>query len=213
MSIIDRVTGDSEKQKDNYKVSPTPKHLKRPEKVAIITSNETEDLEFFYPYYRLSEAGYTVDIITPNGGKFAGKHGLGLNETKPIADAKPADYALLYLPGGKAPSELRENGYVLTFVREFARSGKAIASVCHGPQILISAGVVQGKQIAAWPEVGKELQEAGATFVDEALVEDGQFITSRKPGDLPRHLYGIMQYLEGNYSTTQSHTARKAAGA
>lgn len=211
MSIIDRVTGDSEKQKDNYMVSPTPERLRKTEKIAIITGQETEDLEFFYPYYRLSEEGYEVDVITPDGGKLEGKHGLGINQTKSISAVRPADYALLYLPGGKAPSELRKNDAVLAFVREFARSGKAIAAVCHGPQILISAGLIKGKQMAAWPEVGKELKEAGATFVDEALVEDGQFITARKPGDLPRHLYGVLQYLKNNYSTTQSRSERKAS--
>ncbi|MEJ0010520.1 MAG: DJ-1/PfpI family protein [Alphaproteobacteria bacterium] len=143
-------------------------------------------MEFFYPYYRLTEAGYDVEIFTEKGGKFEGKHGLGLNETKPIGQADIEDYALLYLPGGKAPAELRKNEKVVSFVRAFGATGKPIAAICHGPQLLIAADLVRGREIAAWPEIRDEVEKAGATFIDEALVEDGQFITGRMPGDLPR---------------------------
>lgn len=202
---------DTVKPKDHYLVSPTPERLKKAEKIAILTADATEDLEFFYPYYRFTEEGYAVDVITPHGGKLAAKHGLGINQTKAVTTAKPADYALLYIPGGKAPEELRKDETVLAFVKEFARSGKAIAAVCHGPQVLIAAGLAKGKQMAAWPEIAKEITEAGGTFVDEALVEDGQFITARKPGDLHRHLYGAMRYLSGNYDTKENRNERKAS--
>jgi protease I len=200
----------NDNEKDNHAVSPIPERLRKEEKIAIITADNTEDIEFFYPYYRLTEEGYSVDVITPDGGKFACKHGLGLKKTKPIESVRPEDYVLIYLPGGKAPAELRKNEQVLSFVKEFAASGKPIAAVCHGPQVLISADLVRGKQIAAWPEVADELRKAGATFVDEALVEDGQFITARKPGDLHRHLFGVLQYLKGNVRN-ESRDARKAA--
>lgn len=188
---------DSSKEKDNYSPAPTPERLKKNVKVAILTADKTEDLEFFYPFYRLCEAGYTVDVITPDGGKFAGKHGIGLNETKALKDCRAMDYALLYIPGGKAPAELRKNEEVLTFVREFVNSGKPVAAICHGPQVLISAGVVRGKTLAAYSEVAEELKDAGAMYADEALKIDGQFITARVPGDLPRHMCGVMDALEG----------------
>jgi len=207
------IFGDDKQEKDNYAVAPIPERLRKNEKVAIITADNTEDLEFFYPYYRLSEEGYQVDVITPKGGKFEAKHGLGLKQTKPIKEARPQDYALLYIPGGKAPAELRKNDEVLNFVREFASSRKPIAAICHGPQVLVSAGLVRGKQMAAWPEVAKEIEEAGGIFVDEALVEDGQFITGRKPGDLHRHLYGVLQYLSGKATTDKSRSERKSSAA
>ena len=210
MSIMDTLTG--KEPEDNHKVVPIPERLRKQEKIIIITGDNTEDIEFFYPYYRLTEAGYTVDVVTKKGGKFAGKHGLGLQDTKSIADVRPEEYALLYLPGGKAPAELRENEAVIEFVKTFAASGKPVAAICHGPQILITADLVRGKQMACWPEVAKELQEAGGIFVDEALVEDGQFITGRKPGDLHRHLFGVLQYLEGKVSGS-SRSERKAKGA
>lgn len=202
----------SKPEKDTHAVAPIPERLRKNERVLIITADKVEDTEFFYPYYRLTEEGYNVDVATPKGGKFEGKHGMGLLNSLEIENVRPENYALLYLPGGKAPSELRDNEAVLKFVREFARSGKPIAAICHGPQILISADLVRGKQIACWPEVAKELGEAGGIFVDEALVEDGQFITARMPGDLHRHLYGVLQYLKGSV-TNQSRDSRKSSAA
>ncbi len=202
----------SKPEKDTHAVAPIPDRLRKNERVVILTANKTEDTEFFYPYYRLTEEGYTVDVVTPEGGEFKGKNGLGLQETKAIKDVNPSDYVLLYIPGGKAPAELRENEAVLTFVKEFARSGKPVASICHGAQVLISANLLSGKQIAAWPEMADELKEAGATFINEALVEDGQFITARMPGDLHRHMYGVIQALKGNVGT-ESRSARKNTAA
>jgi protease I len=206
------IFSDKNKEKDTYAVAPIPERLRKNKKVIIITADNTEDLEFFYPYYRLTEEGYTVDVVTPEGGKFEGKHGLGLKTTKPISEVQPYDYVLLYIPGGKAPAELRKNEAVLNFMKEFAHIGRPIAAICHGPQVLISAGLVKGKQMACWPEVAEELIEAGGTFVDEALVEDGQFITGRMPGDLHRHLYGVLQYLKGNVSN-QRRDVRKSSAA
>lgn len=190
--------------KDMYKAAPTPERLKKAERVLILTADDTQDLEFFYPYYRLSEEGYIVDVATPKGGSFKGKMGMGLKQTHAIKDVRPSDYALLYIPGGKAPAELRKIDRVLQFVKEFAASGKPIAAICHGPQVLVSADVVRGKTLAAYPEVKKELEEAGAQFTDEALQIDGQFITARVPGDLPRHLCGVINTLQGKQSGIKS---------
>lgn len=191
-------------EKDTHAVAPIPERIQKHERVIIITADKVEDTEFFYPYYRLTEEGYQVDVVTPDGGEFEGKHGIGLKDSLAIKKVSPDNYALLYLPGGKAPAELRKNDEVINFVKEFAQSGKPIAAVCHGPQILISADLVRGRRMACWPEVKEELEEAGGTFVDEALVEDGQFITARMPGDLPRHLYGVLQSLNGNAMPNQS---------
>lgn len=182
---------------DNYKAAPMPGRLHKNSRVAIVTGNNTEDLEFFYPYYRFCEAGYQVDVITPEGGPFEGKKGLGLKETLKVEAANPSDYDLLYLPGGRAPAELREDAAIVDFIRNFAQTDKPIASICHGAQLLIAADLVKGAHIAAWPEMKEEVEDACAVFVDEALVQDGRFITARKPGDLPRHLAGVLDYLNG----------------
>ncbi len=182
-----------------------PERLKKNERIVIITADNVEDLEFFYPYYRFNEEGYDVDVVTPEGGSFKGKHGYELKNTKSINDVNASDYVLLYLPGGKAPEKLRKDERVLSFVKRFAANSKPIASICHGAQILISADLVKGFRIAAWPEIKKEVEEAGGIFVDEALVESGQFITSRKPGDLHRHLDGVMRKLR------ETNTRQKTA--
>ncbi len=200
--------GTSDSTKDMHAATPTPARELKSQKIAIITSDKVEDVEFFYPYYRFNEAGYTVDVITAEGGSFEGKHGLGLKDSKAIESANPSDYALLYLPGGKTPMSLKENESVLNFVRTFCKSGKPVAAICHGPQILAAAGVITGKTLSAFPEVKQELEDAGASWTDEALQIDGQFITARYPGDLPRHLHGVMDALE---KTSTSQSQRTAA--
>ncbi|MGE3622768.1 MAG: DJ-1/PfpI/YhbO family deglycase/protease [Bdellovibrionales bacterium] len=164
--------------------------------VLIITDNGTEDLEFFYPYYRFIEAGYKVDVATPDGRMFAGKHGLGLKESKKIKDMKEENYVLLYLPGGQAPASLKNNLDVLAITRSFAAKEKPIAAICHGPQILAAAGVIDKRKLAAWPEVKDEVVTAGAVFVDKETLTDGPFITARWPGDLPAFMKETLKYLE-----------------
>ncbi len=203
--------GASNQEKDIHAVVPIPERLMKNKKVAILTADQTEDTEFFYPYYRLTEAGYTVDVVTAKGGAFAGKHGLGLKKSKAVSEVKATDYELLYIPGGKAPESLRQDQSVLKFVKEYAATGKPIAAICHGPQVLCAADLVKGKQLAGYPGIRQELEQAGATFVDEALVEDGQFITGRLPGDLHRHLYGVLQVLEGKQGEKPSAEKRNAA--
>ncbi len=214
MNIMDTITNtlSSKGAQDNHAVVPIPERLKKNERIIIITDDNAEDTEFFYPYYRLTEAGYDVDVVTMDGGPFECKHGLGLSASKSIREVRAQNYVLLYLPGGKAPAELREDDAVLAFVKEFAISGRPIAAICHGPQLLVSAGLVRGRQIAAWPEVREEIEKAGGTYVDEALVIDGPFITARKPGDLHRHLWGVMQYLEGKIEN-KGRAERKASAA
>lgn len=183
--------------KDIYAPAPLPDRVRKQERVAIITGNETEDLEFFYPYYRLTEAGYQVDVITESGGAFSGKHGLTLQNSKAITEVLPEDYVLLYLPGGKAPAKLAKNQQVLSFITSFAKTNRPIAAICHGPQLLVAAGLVRGRTLSAYPEVAKEIEQAGGKWVDEALQMDGQFITARVPGDLHRHLDGVFEALQG----------------
>jgi protease I len=172
--------------KDTYQ--PETINRNAPRTILILTANNTEDLEFFYPYYRFIEAGYKVDVATPDGESFKGKQGLGLKESRKIADIKADDYELLYVPGGKAPAELKKNSGALQLVKQFVSQNKLIAAICHGPQLLAAAGVIDGHKISAWPEIEDEVREAGATYVNKETVIDGKFITARWPGDLPAHM-------------------------
>lgn len=155
------------------------------ERILIVTADGTEDTEFFYPYYRFIEEGFAVDVATPKGS-FKGKNGSGLQTTKTLADVKEADYAMLYIPGGKAPEALKKEALAVELVQAFAHTGKPIAAICHGPQLLAEADVIQDKAIAGYPEIEDEVKEAGASFMNEETVEDGLFVTARWPGDLPK---------------------------
>lgn len=167
---------------------PETQNRNSPGAVLILTADKVEDTEFFYPFYRFIEEGFRVDVVTPDGGPFKGKNGSGLQETKKISEIAPENYQLLYIPGGKAPEKLKKNEEALELVRFFARNGRPIAAICHGSQVLAAADLIQGRQIAAWPEVEKEIRDAGGSYVNDETVVDGLFITARWPGDLPSHV-------------------------
>jgi len=164
--------------------------------VLFITADGTEDFEFFYPYYRFIEEGLSVDVATPRG-TFKGKLGAGLKKTKTLADVSPDDYSFLYIPGGKAPEALKKEPQALELVRRFVSGGKIIAAICHGPQLLAKAGVIDGREISGWPEIQREIEEAGATFRDEQTLVDGQFVTARWPADLPYHVGRTLELVRG----------------
>lgn len=165
-------------------------------RIAVLTADKVEDVEFFYPYYRFTEAGYDVDVITPSGGVLTANRGMGIQETVALADVDPADYLMLYVPGGLAPTELRDNPAALDFVRAFAAADKPVGLVCHGPQMLVSAGLAGGRRLTSWYEVSQEIEAAGGTWINEPVVQDGAFFTARKPGDLPAEMHKIMQHLD-----------------
>ncbi|HYD19666.1 MAG TPA: type 1 glutamine amidotransferase domain-containing protein [Patescibacteria group bacterium] len=164
--------------------------------VLIITADKVEDLEFFYPYYRLVEENIRVDVATPNGGAFKGKNGYELKETLKLEGLNPDAYDLLLIPGGKAPEELRKNEAVVDFVRVFAATGKPIAAICHGPQLLATAGVIGGATLSGYPEIRGEIEAAGAAYAGKDALVDGQFITGRWPADLPAFTKAIMDQLK-----------------
>lgn len=181
---------------DIFSVQPltsTPKG-----RILMITADGVEDIEFFYPYYRFTEGGYSVDVVTPDGKGFKGKNGYELPDAMTLSDANPNNYDMLYIPGGKAPEKLKKEDVVVEFVKEFCETGKLVGAICHGPQLLAKAGVIDGKRIAAWPECQAEVEEAGAAWQDEPSVRDGQFITGRWPADLPVQMKDIFEALKNN---------------
>lgn len=164
--------------------------------IAILTADQVEDVEFFYPYYRFVEEGYDVDVLTPSGDSLTGYKGLVLSTgITAVKDAKSADYDMLFIPGGLAPAEVRDSRDAIAFVRDFAGSGKLIGAVCHGPQVLVTAGLVDGRKMTSWREVAPEIREAGGDYQDAPMVEDGQFVTARKPGDMPLAMRRIFERL------------------
>ena len=159
-------------------------------KVAIVATDGFEQVELTKPKKFLEDEGAQVDVISLKSGSIKGwdedKWGDKVDVDKVIDDAKVADYDALVLPGGQInPDKLRVEQSVVDFVGEFARSGKPVAAICHGPWTLIETGFVRGKHMTSYPSIKTDLKNAGAHWSDETVVVDGNLITSRNPNDIP----------------------------
>ncbi|MHB1215243.1 MAG: type 1 glutamine amidotransferase domain-containing protein [Thiobacillus sp.] len=164
-------------------------------KALIISADHFEDSELMFPYYRLREEGLEVDVASISRGKIHGKHGYEVLVDKALRDVDPKAYDLLVLPGGKAPATLRKEAAAIAIAEDFMRNNKPVAAICHGPQILISASVLQGRRATCYHSVADELKQAGALYEDQAVVVDGNLVTSRQPDDLPdfmREMLGLL---------------------
>ena len=164
-------------------------------RILVISADQFEDSELTEPVEVLKNAEVDVDIASLEAGTIRGKKGAEVEANLAVADARADDYDMLLLPGGKAPARLRESDEVLKLVGAFADDDKPIAAICHGPQILISAGLVKGRTLTSYKSVGSELKTAGANYVDWSLAVDGNLITSRQPSDLPMFIDHILKTL------------------
>lgn len=153
--------------------------------VAMVLAANFEDVEAIDPKDYLEERGAKVTVIGLEMGEIAGKKGGSLSADATFDKVKVGDFDLLVIPGGGSPENLRVHDNAVQFTRDFAESGKPVAAICHGAQLLISADVIQNKTITCVNKIRDDVKNAGAKYVDEALVTDGNFITSRVPGDLP----------------------------
>lgn len=167
----------------------------RDKKIVIISTHNFEDTELIYPYYRLKEAGADVKIASLEKGTIRGKHGIKVTAECTIKELDADNYDGVIIPGGWAPDRLRVYKEVLDFVSRMNKKGKLIAAICHGPHVLISAGVARGKKLTAVRPLWDDLKNAGATVQDKAVVKDKNIITSRFPPDLPVFCREIIQTL------------------
>ena len=163
---------------------PTPK------RIAILATNGFEQSELMDPRENLKTAGYAVDVVSPEAGSIRGWKDKDWGDTVEVdvalADADPKDYDALVLPGGVInPDKLRMDPAALDFIRAFADDDKVIAAICHAPWLLVETGIAKDRDVTSWPSVRTDLENAGGRWRDEAVVEDGNLITSRKPEDIP----------------------------
>ena len=148
-------------------------------RVVIIVAQNFQDEEFVYPYYRLLEEGWRVDVATPTGEDMLGKYGVPARATMSTKDLKASDFDCVILPGGfESPDRLRIRKEVLGFVKEMDKAGKWVAAICHGPWILISAGVVKGRKVTGYMSIADDLKNAGADYTEQDLVIDGNLISA-----------------------------------
>ncbi|HAB13068.1 MAG TPA: protease [Planctomycetaceae bacterium] len=165
-------------------------------RILIFVGDIYEDLELWYPRLRLVEAGAEVVVAGPVSGEtYAGKNGYPCVADTAIGEMSAGDFDGLVVPGGFMPDKLRRDPAVLEIVREFAAAEKLVAAVCHGGWIPISAGVYDGVRVTGSPGIKDDLVNAGAIWEDAAVVVDRNFVSSRKPDDLPDFCRGILEVL------------------
>ncbi|MFO1431810.1 MAG: type 1 glutamine amidotransferase domain-containing protein [Candidatus Competibacteraceae bacterium] len=167
-------------------------------KIAVLLAADFEDSEFTIPYERLKKAGHQVTVV----GRKAEETVKGKQQEATVTiettaqGLDPAKFDAVVIPGGYSPDKLRLDPDIVGFVRQFAHSGKLIGAVCHGPQLLIEADAVAGRTLTSWPSVRKDLENAGAHWVDREVVEDGNLVTSRQPADLDAFSKALVDRLQ-----------------
>jgi protease I len=167
-------------------------------KIAILATDGFEQVELTEPRKALDDAGATTIVVSPNDGEIKGwQHidwGDKVKVDKSLADANPNEFDALVLPGGVMnPDHLRMDPAAVNFVKQFVASGKTVAAICHGVWTLLETGALKGKTVTSWPSLKTDLRNAGANWVDQQVVTDGQFIFSRKPDDIPAFSKAIIE--------------------
>lgn len=164
-------------------------------RVAVLVADLYQELEFWYPYLRLKEEGAKAVAVGPEAREYRSRLGYPAKAELAAAQVRAPDFDAVVIPGGYAPDNMRRSPALVAFVREMAEGGKPVAAICHGGWMLCSARVVKGKKVTSVSAIRDDLENAGATWVDEEVVRDGNVITSRVPSDLPAFLRAILAAL------------------
>jgi protease I len=190
----------------------------RGKRIAILATDGFEQAELLEPKKALEHAGAAAEVIAPRSGEIRAwkmkDWGEKVKVDRTLDQARPQEYDALVLPGGVMnPDHLRMEPKAVHFVKEFVGTGRPVAAICHGPWTLAEAGVISGRTLTSWPSLKTDLKNAGANWVDKEVVSDGQFISSRKPDDLPAFNQAIVSAIEAgtNAGHAASHTQRMEA--
>jgi protease I len=165
-------------------------------KIAIMLAEQYQVTEIWYPYYRLKEAGFDCDFVAAEANKdYPSKEGYPCRSTVAAKNAKIDDYVCMIVPGGFAPDFMRRSDDMIKFANDMVNAGKTIAAICHGAWLLCSTKILKGKTATCFMAIRDDVKNAGAKYVDEECVVDGDLITSRKPDDLPAFCAAILKAL------------------
>lgn len=164
-------------------------------RVLALISEDFEDLEVWYPVLRLREADVEVVFVAEKPGLYHGKYGVPCEVETSFNDVDAKDFDGLLVPGGWAPDKLRRFPKVLDLVREMNLEGKAIGEICHAGWVLASAGILKGRRVTSTPGIKDDMRNAGAEWVDEACVIDGNIVSGRRPPDLPEYAVAFLDVL------------------
>src|SRR5436190_809796 len=163
-------------------------------RVAVLVEQQYQEMEVWYPVYRLREAGCQVTLVGPEAAtNYPSKLGYPAKSDKAAKDVVASDFDGIVLPGGFAPDFIRRNEAMLKLVRDMAEQGKVLAAICHGPWVLCSTTALRGKKATCFFAIKDDVINAGAKYSDEEVVRDGNIITSRKPDDLPAFMAELMK--------------------
>lgn len=162
----------------------------------IISADGFEDTELLVPYYRLKEDGLQVEIASINKGRIKGKHGYEVEAGRTLREVDPDGYDILILPGGKAPETIRKDKDAIRITKHFFQKNKPVSAICHGPQTLITAGLLKDRHATCYKTVADEMKDAGAVYEDKEVVVDGNLVTSRQPSDLPAFMRETMKMIK-----------------
>ncbi|MBS3817915.1 type 1 glutamine amidotransferase [bacterium] len=167
-------------------------------KIAIIIADMFEDVEYIKPAEAFKVKGHElIHVGLKKGGKVKGKkQGTEVQIDNSVKEVSVEDFDALFIPGGYSPDKLRGDPEAVKFVKEFMNSGKPVLSICHAPQILITAQVLKGRKVTGWKSVVQDIKNAGAEYVDKSVVEDGNLVSSRHPGDLPLFIEAALKKLK-----------------
>ncbi len=169
--------------------------------VAIFVEQIYEDMELQYPRFRLLEAGYKVQVVGPKAGEvYKGKHGYPQKADASAADVHARDFSLILVPGGFAPDFMRRDEHMIRLIREAGETGVPLAAICHGVWMFCSANILEGRKCTSFFAIAHDVSNAGATWVDEECVVDGNMVTSRTPADLPAFMRSVLEVLETGQS-------------
>ncbi|MBI3820697.1 MAG: type 1 glutamine amidotransferase [Planctomycetes bacterium] len=166
-----------------------------PRKIIIFVEDYYEDLELQYPRLRLLEAGFAPVVAGPGRGNYKGKNGYPQKEDITFDALNARECSGVIVPGGWAPDRLRRSKQVLQFVREMDENGRLVASICHGPWVLVSAGILKNRKMTCVEAIKDDVVNAGAQFEDSESVVDRNLITARVPNDLPAFMKAILHFL------------------
>lgn len=165
-------------------------------RIAVLVDQLYQEMEVWYPYYRLKEAGAEVYLVGAEAGKtYPSKIGYPAKAEKSYAEVKPEDYDGVVAPGGFAPDHIRRHPAAMDFVHEMDKAGKMVSAICHGPWILCSARMLKGRKATSFFAIKDDVVNAGAEWVDAEVVVDRNLVTSRKPEDLPAFCRAMIEVL------------------
>ncbi len=172
-------------------------------RIAILAEDQYEDIELWYPLIRMKEAGADVDILgMPGVEVYHSKHDYPARVDVAVDEVSPDDFDAVIIPGGYAPDRMRRHQLLLDFVRGIYENGAVVAFICHAGWVPISAGIVEGKRVTSFSAIKDDLVNAGAEWIDEEVVQDGNLISSRTPVDLPVFCRTIIANLAESHPPT-----------